>query len=86
MVEDDWRETGKPRPPAALMYRDEPNGFQLYDMRATDALDGYLQTRALKKAMDLPADADEQRTAPASSRSTCCTGPMRWPPPTIAST
>ncbi|MGD9477198.1 glutamine synthetase family protein [Shinella sp. G-2] len=65
VVEDDWRETGKPRPPAALMYRDQPNGFQLYDMRATDALDDYLQTvRAWAKAMDLPADATTAEFGP----------------------
>ncbi|CAN7232988.1 glutamine synthetase family protein [Neorhizobium tomejilense] len=58
VIEDDWRETGRPRPPASLMYRGEPNGFQLYDMRAVDALEGYLQTvRAWAKLQDLPADA-----------------------------
>ncbi|MFC3075889.1 glutamine synthetase family protein [Shinella pollutisoli] len=65
VVEDDWRETGRPRPPAALTYHGEPNGFQLYDMRATDALDGYLQTvRAWAKAMDLPADATTAEFGP----------------------
>ena len=58
VMEDDWRETGRPRPPAALLYRNQPNGFQLYDMRTADELDGYLQTvRAFAKAMDLPAEA-----------------------------
>ncbi len=65
VVEDDWRETGKPRPPAALMYRDKPNGYQLYDMRTTDMMDGYLQTvRAWAKAMDLPADATTAEFGP----------------------
>src|SRR5690606_35303752 len=41
-----------------LLYRNQPNGFQLYDMRTADELDGYLQTvRAFAKAMDLPAEA-----------------------------
>ncbi|WP_117195465.1 glutamine synthetase family protein [Rhizobium terrae] len=58
VIEDDWRETGKPRPPARLMYRDEPNGFQLYDMSAVDALDDYLQTvRHWAQIQNLPADA-----------------------------
>jgi len=65
VVEGDWYETGKPRPPAALTWRGEPNGFQLYDMSATDALDGYLQTvRAWAKAMDLPADATTAEFGP----------------------
>lgn len=65
LVEDDFRVTGKPRPPAALTYRGEPDGFQLYDMRATDALDGYLQTvRAWANAMDLPADATTAEFGP----------------------
>ncbi|WP_377287866.1 glutamine synthetase family protein [Rhizobium sp. SG2393] len=58
VVEGDWLETGVPRPPKTLTWRGEPNGFQLYDMGAVDALDGYLQTvRAWAKAQDLPADA-----------------------------
>jgi glutamine synthetase len=58
VVQDDWRITGKPRPPERLMYRDQPNGFQLYDMSAVDALDDYLQTvRAYAREMELPADA-----------------------------
>ncbi|SIR14780.1 glutamate--putrescine ligase [Rhizobium sp. RU20A] len=58
VVEGDWLETGVPRPPKALTWRGEPNGFQLYDMGAVDALDGYLQTvRAWARAQDLPADA-----------------------------
>lgn len=65
VIEDDWRETGRPRPPASLMYRGEPNGFQLYDMRAVDALDDYLQTvRAWAKAQDLPADATTAEFGP----------------------
>ncbi|WP_037080957.1 glutamine synthetase family protein [Neorhizobium vignae] len=65
VIEDDWRETGRPRPPASLMYRGEPNGFQLYDMRAVDALDDYLQTvRAWAKAQGLPADATTAEFGP----------------------
>jgi glutamine synthetase len=65
VVEDDWRETGKPRPPARLTYRGEPNGFQLYDMGAVDALDDYLQTvRSWAKAQDLPADATTAEFGP----------------------
>nr|WP_250814197.1 glutamine synthetase family protein [Neorhizobium tomejilense] len=65
VIEDDWRETGRPRPPASLMYRGEPNGFQLYDMRAVDALDDYLQTvRAWAKLQDLPADATTAEFGP----------------------
>lgn len=58
VVQEDWRVTGKPRPPEQLMYRDQPNGYQLYDMSAVDALDDYLQTvRAYAREMELPADA-----------------------------
>ncbi|MDX3927392.1 MAG: glutamine synthetase family protein [Shinella sp.] len=65
VVQDDWRETGRPRPPERLMYRDQPNGFQLYDMSAVNALDGYLQTvRAWAKAQDLPADATTAEFGP----------------------
>ncbi|CDZ66427.1 Glutamate--putrescine ligase [Neorhizobium galegae bv. orientalis] len=65
VIEDDWRETGRPRPPASLMYRGEPNGFQLYDMRAVDALDDYLQTvRAWAKLQELPADATTAEFGP----------------------
>ncbi|EUB95199.1 Glutamate--putrescine ligase [Rhizobium sp. CF080] len=65
VVQDDWRETGRPRPPAKLMYRDQPNGFQLYDMSAVDALDAYLQTvRTWAKAQGLPADATTAEFGP----------------------
>ncbi|MCC2609098.1 glutamine synthetase family protein [Neorhizobium petrolearium] len=65
VVQDDWRETGKPRPPEKLTYRGEPNGFQLYDMSAVDALDDYLQTvRTWAKAQDLPADATTAEFGP----------------------
>jgi glutamine synthetase len=64
-VQDDWRETGRPRPPAKLTYRDQPNGFQLYDMSAVDALDDYLQTvRTWAKAQGLPADATTAEFGP----------------------
>ncbi len=65
VIEDDWRETGRPRPPAKLTYRGEPNGFQLYDMSAVDALDDYLQTvRTWAKAQGLPADATTAEFGP----------------------
>ncbi|RWX75975.1 glutamine synthetase [Neorhizobium lilium] len=65
VVEDDWRETGRPQPPARLRYRDEPNGFQLYDMNAVDTLDAYLQTvRAWAKLQELPADATTAEFGP----------------------
>ncbi|MGK6317516.1 glutamine synthetase family protein [Neorhizobium sp. DT-125] len=65
VVQDDWRETGKPRPPERLTYRGEPNGFQLYDMSAVDALDEYLQTvRAWASAQGLPADATTAEFGP----------------------
>ena len=65
VVEDNWRETGKPMPPKVLTYRGIPNGYQLYDMNAVDALDGYLQTlRAYAKAQNLPADATTAEFGP----------------------
>ncbi|WP_430240783.1 glutamine synthetase family protein [Neorhizobium sp. DAR64861/K0K2] len=65
VLEDDWRETGRPRAPAKLAYRGEPNGFQLYDMGAVDALDGFLQTvRTWAHAQDLPADATTAEFGP----------------------
>jgi glutamine synthetase len=65
VVEENWRETGMPSPPASLTYRGEPNGFQLYDMSAVDALDDYLQTlRAYAKEMDLPAEATTAEFGP----------------------
>lgn len=65
VMEDDWRETGRPMPPKALTYRGEPNGFQLYDMRATGAMEDYLATvRAYADAMGLPADATTAEFGP----------------------
>jgi glutamine synthetase len=65
VVEDDWRETGRPQPPARLQFRNEPNGFQLYDMSAVDALEDYLQTvQSWAKAQDLPADATTAEFGP----------------------
>ncbi|MCM2291954.1 glutamine synthetase family protein [Allorhizobium sp. BGMRC 0089] len=65
LIEDDWRETGRPAPPKALQYRGEPNGFQLYDMRATAAMEDYLATlRGYCDAMDLPADATTAEFGP----------------------
>ncbi|MBB4190514.1 glutamine synthetase [Rhizobium aethiopicum] len=65
VMSGDWRETGRPSPPESLTYRGEPNGFQLYDMSAVDALDAYLQTlRAYAKAQGLPADATTAEFGP----------------------
>jgi glutamine synthetase len=65
VVADDWRDTGRPSPPKSLTYQGEPNGFQLYDMSAVDALDDYLQTvRAYAKAQGLPADATTAEFGP----------------------
>nr|WP_316653349.1 glutamine synthetase family protein [uncultured Gellertiella sp.] len=65
VVEGDWNETGRPVPPKVLRYRDAPNGYQLYDMRAVDAMDDYLQTvRAYARAMNLPADATTAEFGP----------------------
>lgn len=60
-----WREAGRPRPPHALTFRGEPNGFQLYDMDAVDALTPYLDTlRAYAAAQGLPADATTAEFGP----------------------
>lgn len=65
VLEDDWRETGKPRPPKALTYRGDPNGFQLYDMGAVDALQDYLSTlREWADLQGLPADATTAEFGP----------------------
>ncbi len=65
VVENDFREAGRPRPPRTLTYRDEPNGFQLYDMSAVDALQDYLDTlRSWAKVMGLPADATTAEFGP----------------------
>ncbi len=65
VVEQDWLETGRPSPPKKLTYRGEPNGYQLYDMSATDALDDYLKTvRGYASAMELPADATTAEFGP----------------------
>jgi glutamine synthetase len=65
VVAPEWRETGRPTPPACLTYQGEPNGFQLYDMGAVDALDDYLQTvRAYARAQGLPADATTAEFGP----------------------
>lgn len=65
LVEDDWRATGKPRPPARLAYKGEATGAQLYDMGATDIMDDYLQTlNAWAKIQGLPADATTAEFGP----------------------
>ncbi|MBP1852440.1 glutamine synthetase family protein [Rhizobium halophytocola] len=58
VIEPDFRDTGKPMPPKGLVMDGEVEGFQLYDMRATDALAAFLSTvRRYCDAMGLPADA-----------------------------
>jgi glutamine synthetase len=65
VVEDDWRETGRPQPPVGLTYRGDANGFQLYDMSAVNTLDDYLQTvRAYARAQGLPVDATTAEFGP----------------------
>ncbi|WP_047464563.1 glutamine synthetase family protein [Rhizobium rhizogenes] len=65
LLAGDWRECGTPSPPPALMYRGEPNGYQLYDMDAVDLLGDYLETlRAYAKAQGLPADATTAEFGP----------------------
>ncbi|MFD1746505.1 glutamine synthetase family protein [Rhizobium helianthi] len=65
VVEDDWHTTGTPRPPEALTYCGSPNGFQLYDMRAVDALQDYLTTlRSWAELQKLPADATTAEFGP----------------------
>ncbi|NKJ34061.1 glutamine synthetase family protein [Rhizobium sp. SG570] len=65
LLAGDWRERGIPSPPPALTYRDEPNGYQLYDMDAVDLLDGYLETlRSYARAQALPADATTAEFGP----------------------
>lgn len=65
VLEDDWRETGKPRPPQALTYQGHPNGFQLYDMSAVDALQDYITTlRTWADLQGLPADATTAEFGP----------------------
>lgn len=60
-----WRDTGKPQPPYPLTFRGQPNGFQLYDMDAVDALTPYLDTlRAYAAAQGLPADATTAEFGP----------------------
>jgi glutamine synthetase len=58
VMDGNWRETARPMPPKALTYDGESNGYQLYDMRATGAMDAYLATlRNYADTMGLPADA-----------------------------
>lgn len=65
LVESDWYKTGSPRPPEALTYRGDPNGFQLYDMTAVDALQDYLTTlRSWAETQKLPADATTAEFGP----------------------
>lgn len=65
LLAGDWRERGIPSPPSALIYRDEPNGYQLYDMNAVDLLGDYLETlRGYARAQGLPADATTAEFGP----------------------
>ncbi len=65
VVEPDFRETGKPMPPKALVMNGEVEGFQLYDMRATAAMEDFLTTvRRYCDDMGLPADATTAEFGP----------------------
>ena len=65
LLAGDWRERGIPSPPPPLIYRGEPNGYQLYDMDAVDLLGDYLDTlRGYAKAQGLPADATTAEFGP----------------------
>ncbi|MCX8999172.1 glutamine synthetase family protein [Rhizobiaceae bacterium BDR2-2] len=60
-----WRDTGRPQPPRDLTFQGQPNGFQLYDMDAVEALTPYLDTlRAYAAAQGLPADATTAEFGP----------------------
>ncbi|MGX5665679.1 glutamine synthetase family protein [Rhizobium daejeonense] len=65
VVQPDFRETGKPMPPKELVMQGEAEGFQLYDMRATAAMEAYLDTvRRYCDEMELPADATTAEFGP----------------------
>lgn len=65
VVEDDWHTSGTPRPPARLTWRGKPNGYQLYDMSALDALEDYIRTvREWAAIQGLPADATTAEFGP----------------------
>ncbi|MCO5730866.1 glutamine synthetase family protein [Rhizobium sp. SSA_523] len=65
VMEPDFRATGRPMPPKALVMNGEVEGFQLYDMRATAAMEDYLETiRRYCDAMALPADATTAEFGP----------------------
>ena len=65
VIEPDFRETGRPMPPKALVMNGEVEGFQLYDMRATAAMEDYLDTvRRFCNDMGLPADATTAEFGP----------------------
>lgn len=60
-----WRDTGTPVPPHPLTFNGTPNGFQLYDMDALDALAPFIDTlRAYADAQGLPADATTAEFGP----------------------
>ncbi len=65
VCEDDWHETGRPKPPKCLTSQGGADGFQLYDMRAVDALDSYLQTvRLWSNEQGLPIDTTTAEFGP----------------------
>ncbi|MCL6707506.1 glutamine synthetase family protein [Pseudomonas sp. R2.Fl] len=65
VMEPDFRDTGRPMPPKALVMDGEVEGFQLYDMRATAAMEDYLDTiRRYCDEMGLPADATTAEFGP----------------------
>lgn len=65
VIEPDFRVTGKPMPPKSLVMNGAIEGYQLYDMRATAALEDYLETlRNYADDMGLPADATTAEFGP----------------------
>ncbi|PYB76855.1 glutamine synthetase family protein [Rhizobium wuzhouense] len=65
VMEPDFRETGVPMPPKALVMNGEVEGYQLYDMRATAAMEDFLDTvREYCDHMGLPADATTAEFGP----------------------
>ncbi|MCJ7996000.1 glutamine synthetase [Rhizobium cremeum] len=65
VIQPNFRETGKPLPPKELVMQGEAEGFQLYDMRATAAMEDYLDTvRRYCDAMKLPVDATTAEFGP----------------------
>ncbi len=67
------------------MYRNEPNGYQLYDMDAVDLLGDYLETlRAMPERRACRRRRQRRNSAQGSSKSICCIARTRSPPPMTA--